>query len=638
MMSGEPSSLRKVSFQPKRGMAWSRTSAYNPVCLLYTLSHNPPFSILVADTLAMTPLSSTTTLAPLPTVLDAAASRRRVLELLRTHPLPDNNKHYAYGTAGFRYPADAALEAVVVRTGAAAVLRSWHQQGQAVGVMLTASHNDESYNGVKMADPHGGMLAADGEQVAVYLANERDAQSIWEYIQKQRLLLAQSSSAVVHVGRDTRSHSPRYRHLLVAMIIAMGGTVIDHGVCTTPMLHHAVLHDNAVQYLPSLIPCRPHLGGYLDLLAYSYVALCATATPAINNQVNTTPNLVVDCACGVGYPALQALTSRLHALGMPPTKLVATNAPDSTSGRLNYQCGSEYVQKEQCPPRWYEGTPVSTQYCASLDGDADRIVFFADNGSDFQLLDGDKIACLFCLFIQEQLAQLEPYMRDNAPQRQIRLGVVQTAYANGASTAVLRRLVGPANVRIAKTGVKHVHHAAHAFDIGVYFEANGHGTILFGPQFYQAVASLEFCLEKQDSAARVALRRLQLLPALVNQAVGDALSDLLLVDAILTLQGRSLTDWHNLYQDLPSRQSKVMVPDRTVIQTNDNETKCWQPAGLQDDLDRAMQAAAGRTFVRPSGTEDVVRVYAEAPTQDKANALAQQAEEIVRQFTMRSKM
>lgn len=32
---------------------------------------------------------------------------------------------------------------------------------------------------------------------------------------------------------------------------------------------------------------------------------------------------------------------------------------------------------------------------------------------------------------------------------------------------------------------------------------------------------------------------------------------------------------------------------------------------------------SGRAFVRPSGTEDVVRVYAEAATQDAADELAQ---------------
>ena len=39
----------------------------------------------------------------------------------------------------------------------------------------------------------------------------------------------------------------------------------------------------------------------------------------------------------------------------------------------------------------------------------------------------------------------------------------------------------------AKTGVKHVHHAAKAFDIGVYFEANGHGTVLFSDRAQQLI-------------------------------------------------------------------------------------------------------------------------------------------------------
>ena len=55
------------------------------------------------------------------------------------------------------------------------------------------------------------------------------------------------------------------------------------------------------------------------------------------------------------------------------------------------------------------------------------------------------------------------------------------------------------------------------------------------------------------------------------------------------------------------------------------------PAGEPVGIDAAAGAAvadtavlaAGRAFVRPSGTEDVVRVYAEAETQAGADALAQ---------------
>ena len=59
----------------------------------------------------------------------------------------------------------------------------------------------------------------------------------------------------------------------------------------------------------------------------------------------------------------------------------------------------------------------------------------------------------------------------------LKVGVVQTAYANGASTAYITQdLKLP--VVFTPTGVKHLHHAATKFDVGVYFEANGHGTVV----------------------------------------------------------------------------------------------------------------------------------------------------------------
>ena len=61
---------------------------------------------------------------------------------------------------------------------------------------------------------------------------------------------------------------------------------------------------------------------------------------------------------------------------------------------------------------------------------------------------------------------------------ELNLGIVQTAYANGSSTDYITNTL---NVPVAcvPTGVKHLHHRALEFDIGVYFEANGHGTVVF---------------------------------------------------------------------------------------------------------------------------------------------------------------
>ena len=42
-------------------------------------------------------------------------------------------------------------------------------------------------------------------------------------------------------------------------------------------------------------------------------------------------------------------------------------------------------------------------------------------------------------------------------------------------------------VACVPTGVKFLHHRALEFDVGVYFEANGHGTVVFSPQATEAV-------------------------------------------------------------------------------------------------------------------------------------------------------
>ena len=56
-----------------------------------------------------------------------------------------------------------------------------------------------------------------------------------------------------------------------------------------------------------------------------------------------------------------------------------------------------------------------------------------------------------------------------------------------------------------------------------------------------------------------ASKTLQSLSDLINQAVGDALSDLLLAEAILTVGQLSFDSWFSAYSDLPNKQEKVKV-------------------------------------------------------------------------------
>lgn len=60
-----------------------------------------------------------------------------------------------------------------------------------------------------------------------------------------------------------------------------------------------------------------------------------------------------------------------------------------------------------------------------------------------------------------------------------------------------------------------------------------------------------------------------------------------------------------------------------MITTTNAERVCVTPEGLQDEINKLVTMySKGRSFVRPSGTENVVRVYAEASTRKEADKLA----------------
>lgn len=166
------------------------------------------------------------------------------------------------------------------------------------------------------------------------------------------------------------------------------------------------------------------------------------------------------------------------------------------------------------------------------------------------------------------------------------------------------------------TGVKHLHHAAEKYDAGVYFEANGHGTVLFSPD---SIAKLS-THQPSTPAQSTALTHIVGLTQLINQTVGDGLSDMLLVEVVLAHKSYSGYEWDSLYVDLPNRLVKVVVPDRNIFKTEDAERRLISPPGIQGKIDEFVRRyEGGRAFVRPSGTEDVVRVYAEATVRTQAD-------------------
>ncbi|CAI4229445.1 unnamed protein product [Auanema sp. JU1783] len=512
------------------------------------------------------------------------------------YPISDDLR-FDYGTAGFRMVANL-LPFAVFRIGYVAGLRS-RVLNKCIGIMITASHNPEIDNGVKIVDPMGEMLSSDWEKIATELVNAKDDQlpTTIRALEVQMAPLRSASNASVVCAMDTRISSP---HLVEA---ARAGAELfnvhfrNHGLLTTPQLHY-------------IVRCRndPEFGEASEVGYYKCLST------AFNELLSLTPGekskLRVDCANGIGAPKFKELMTYLNE------SLDIEYA--NTKGELNHNCGADFVKISQTLPVGFEECLVNEK-CASFDGDADRLVYFKRKSNDennVSLLDGDKIAVLLTKYIKEQLDVAG--LNDD-----LSLGIIQTAYANGASSQYIKDALG-INAVFVPTGVKHLHHAAIKFDIGIYFEANGHGTVVFSSKFDNLV--------RKSEKSNDGVRRLALISRVINEVVGDAMADLLAVEIILRHYGWTVENWQEqLYKDFPNVQIKVPVVDRSIYKTTWDETTLIEPPGLQEKINELIaKYPKARSFVRPSGTECLVRVYAEAETSEDTTALGAAIADLVR--------
>jgi phosphoglucosamine mutase len=410
-----------------------------------------------------------------------------------------------------------------------------------------------------------------------------------------RVLVAHDAShrPVAVVGRDPRASGEMLEAAVVAGLTSAGADVLLVGVLPTPAVAFLTASYGADVGVVLSASHNPMPDNGIKLFAAGGLKLPDEIEAEIEADVeNGTDTRPIGAAIGRLRRADDALERYgAHLLGAQPTRLdglhvvvdCANGAASAVAPEIYRGAGAQVTTIAAAPDGLNINDGVGSTHLEGLmaavvesgadlgiahDGDADRCLAIDATGA---VVDGDQLLAICALALKQ-----DGNLRDDT--------VVATVMSNLGFHHAMR----DAGVEVLTTAVgdRYVLEALRAKDLSLGGEQSGH--IVFA-----------------DAAT-----------------TGDGLLTALSVMARMSATGAPLAELASVVRRLPQTLVNVKVHDRAAVAAS---------AGVADAVRRATDELgdSGRVLLRPSGTEQLVRVMVEADSQDHADAIAKRLADVV---------
>jgi phosphoacetylglucosamine mutase len=475
--------------------------------------------------------------------------------------------YYNYGTSGFRLHHTDILN--ISKYIGHAVCNLSKKHSYSYGIMITASHNHHEDNGVKILTHDGYMISNYEEMYIETYVNDHFNKEIHEQTILENESISNKNNLKIHIGYDSRESSPKIFELIQEGCKECGLMVVNYGYVSTPEFHY-ILHTNSDSKTYS-----NHLKALIPFI--------------------TSTSCTIDCANGIGSKVFESI--------LIDEPICLKNIDWKIPAKLNTHCSSDFVctyQKEPFEVKTNHELIQNIALGASLDGDADRSIFFSRNkANDFCLFDGDYMSALIVLY-------LDTLLKPVSECKSLNIGFIHTGYTNGACVKYIKTSYPYIHTICTATGIKHLHEEAEKYDIGIYFEQNGHGNVVFRPEIEETY------------------NELKLIKQFFHPCIGDGIMNIFAILYILKELNMNADSWYNLYSKNHSILLKLDVKDKNIFKPTANELELVEPIALQKNISHYLELCVNtRSFVRPSGTENVVRIYVESESMFNMNKTTQ---------------
>jgi phosphoglucosamine mutase len=404
-----------------------------------------------------------------------------------------------------------------------------------------------------------------------------------------------TSRPVAVVGRDPRASGEMLEAAVVAGLTSAGAEVLLAGVVPTPALAHLTAETGADLGVMISASHNPMPDNGIKLFSRGGHKLPDAVEAAIEQTVLSGAS-AGHRPTGAGIGRVRALPDAaeryvqhlLSTVAEPLTGLrlvvdCAHGAAAATAPEVYRRAGAIVHAIGDEPDGWNINDGIGSTHLGPLveavrrqgadvgiahDGDADRCLAVTAQG---EVVDGDAILAVCALALQEQ-----GRLKDDT--------VVATVMSN----------LG-------------FHHTMRAAGITVHTTAVGDRYVL------EALRERGLSLGGEQSGHLVFLD---------HATTGDGLLTGLALLSRMRATGASLAELASVVHRLPQTLVNVPVTDRMAVSASHAVAEAVN--AVEEEL-----GDTGRVLLRPSGTEQLVRVMVEAPSQEQADAVAARLAEVV---------
>lgn len=479
---------------------------------------------------------------------------------------------------------------------------------QSTGIIITASHNPIKDNGIKLISTNGRLL------------NEKEIEICEEFVNKKINNFFNNEMGILLVFRDTRPSGEELIKEIEKIGKLINYKIINCGIVSTPLAHFIVYEfnkqlkilNNLSDPLNKLTQSIKKKGLKINIPSienikekyFQIMKNFLNFIPSLNNNPNLSLEfdylkIYYDSANGVSENIINSFNKIINKDFM---KLI------TPSGILNENCGAEYFKYYGLPSN-FNFNNKKDELLVSFDGDMDRIIFLKEN----YIFDGDDLIVNFSEFILNTF---------NKNKIKANIGIIISDYTNLGCFNFLNKLslnikkksnnLLKINIIRAKTGIANFINEGLKYDLSIYFEPNGHGGIIFSNEFYfpEEINCKDLLIIKESRN-------------IFHPLIGDPLSVLLF--------SLKIGFFNKKFEKTPSILKNIHLNNKDILNKLNLNIKLFEDLKCicKECKIKENHFIKNRIFIRPSGTEPLIRIFIESECENNIKVISKQIDELL---------